>query len=70
MKNRERLRKLYCLLARLHRDQNGQDMIEYGLLASAVAVLVAGFLPASFFPSYVAIWTRVLTVIRVLTGVG
>ncbi|MBL8210901.1 MAG: hypothetical protein JNK87_09325 [Bryobacterales bacterium] len=70
MKNRERLRKLHRLLARLHRDQTGQDMIEYALLTASVAVLVAGFLPANFFPSYIAIWTRMLDVMRSLTGIS
>lgn len=70
MENRKRLRKLYTLLTRLHREQNGQDMIEYALLAASVAVLVAGFLPAHFVPSYLAIWTRVMDVMRTLTGVG
>lgn len=56
-------------LTRLLRDQRGQDMIEYALLAASVAVLVAGTLPAHFLPSYMQIWTRVLNVMHVLTGV-
>lgn len=70
MRNRERLHKMYRQLTRLRRDEDGQDMIEYSLLAASEAVLVAGFLPSHFMPSYIAIWTRVMDVMRTLTGVG
>jgi len=70
MPNTKRLRQLDGLWTRLKRDQRGQDMIEYALLAASVAILVAGALPAHFLPSYVAIWTRMMDVMRTLTGIG
>ena len=45
----------------LWRDQRGQDMIEYALLAAAIAVVVAGFLPQTLMPSVSTIFSRVVS---------
>jgi Flp pilus assembly pilin Flp len=40
------------------KDRRGQDMIEYALLAAAVAVIVAGFLPPTVMPSVSTIFSK------------
>ena len=42
------------------KDRRGQDMIEYALLAAAVAVIVAGFLPPTVMPSVSTIFSKVV----------
>ena len=46
-------------LERLWRDESGQDMIEYSLLAAALVVVVAGFLPPSIVPSVSTIMSKI-----------
>ena len=46
------------LWKRLWSCDAGQDMIEYALLAAAVAVIVAGFLPPSVMPSVSTIFSK------------
>lgn len=53
--------RLYSLAHRLRRDAGGQDMIEYALLAAAIAVIVAGFLPATVMPSVSTIFSKVVS---------
>jgi Flp pilus assembly pilin Flp len=48
-----------ALLGFLSKDQSGQDMIEYALLAAAVAVVVAGFLPPAVIPSVSSIFSKI-----------
>ncbi|MGA2880302.1 MAG: Flp family type IVb pilin [Bryobacteraceae bacterium] len=43
----------------LWKDQRGQDMIEYALLAAAIAVVVAGFLPPAVIPSVSTIFSKI-----------
>jgi len=45
----------------LRSDVRGQDMIEYSLLAAAIAVIVAGFLPPSIMPSISNIFSKVVS---------
>jgi len=40
-------------------DQQGQDLIEYALLAATLAVVVAGFLPPSVMPSVSSIFSKI-----------
>ena len=42
-------------------DQNGQDMIEYALLAGMIVVVVAGFLPPTLVPGISTIFSKVLS---------
>ncbi len=37
--------KLYTFLLKLRRDERGQDMVEYALLAGFIAVAAGGLLP-------------------------
>jgi Flp pilus assembly pilin Flp len=45
----------------LQRDSRAQDMIEYALLAAAIAVIVAGFLPPAIMPSISTIFSKVVS---------
>jgi len=42
-------------------DVLGQDMIEYALMAAAIAVVVAGFLPPALMPSVSTIFSKVVS---------
>jgi Flp pilus assembly pilin Flp len=53
--------KLYYESNRVWRDVRGQDMIEYALLAAALAVTVAGFLPATLMPSVSSIFSKLIS---------
>jgi Flp pilus assembly pilin Flp len=53
-----RLNKIWI---RLLSDNRAQDMIEYALLAAAVAVVVAGFLPPAIMPSVSTIFSKVVS---------
>ena len=44
---------------RLWHDQIGQDLIEYSLLAAALVVTVAGFLPTTLMPSVSTIFSKI-----------
>ncbi len=46
-------------MKRLWKEQSGQDMIEYALLAAALAVIVAGFLPPQVMPSVSTIFSKI-----------
>jgi Flp pilus assembly pilin Flp len=54
-------RALGKTLQALWQDQSGQDMIEYSLLAAALVVVVAGFLPPSIVPSVSTIMSKIST---------
>jgi len=42
-------------------DHRGQDMIEYALLAAALAVVVAGFLPPTIMPAVTTIFSKIVS---------
>jgi len=46
-------------LLRLWQEQAGQDMIEYALLAAALVLIVAGFLPTQLMPSVSSIFSKI-----------
>jgi len=46
------------LLREFWREENGQDMIEYALLAATLVVVVAGVLPPSIMPSVSSIFSK------------
>ncbi len=48
---------LRTLLLRIWKDQRGQDFIEYSLLAAAIVIVVAGFLPQNVMPSVSTIFS-------------
>jgi len=45
--------------ARLLRDDRGQDLIEYALMAAAIAVAVGAIFPQSIGPNISAIFSKV-----------
>ncbi len=47
------------LLKSLWKEEAGQDMVEYALLAAAVVVAVAGVLPPSIMPAVSTIFSKV-----------
>jgi Flp pilus assembly pilin Flp len=53
--------KLYYGAFRIWRDVRGQDMIEYALLAAAIVVSVAGFLPVTLMPAVDSIFSKVIS---------
>ena len=56
------MKLLVVLAAGLARSCQGQDMIEYALMAAAVAVVVAGFLPVQVLPVISGVFSRILSV--------
>ena len=52
---------LYYSAYRVWRDIRAQDMIEYALLAAALAVTVAGFLPQTLMPSVSTIFSKLVS---------
>ncbi len=44
---------------RLWHNRIGQDLIEYSLLAAALVVTVAGFLPTTLMPAVSTIFSRI-----------
>ena len=50
---------LRTLLLRIWKDQRGQDFIEYSLLAAAIVIVVAGFLPQNLMPSVSSIFSKI-----------
>jgi Flp pilus assembly pilin Flp len=53
--------KLYWAARIFWSDRRGQDMIEYALLAAALAIVVAGFLPPVLMPSISTIFSKVIS---------
>jgi Flp pilus assembly pilin Flp len=53
--------KLYIVALRLWRDERGQDMVEYALLAASIAVVVAGFLPPAIMPAVSTIFSKIIS---------
>lgn len=53
--------RLYGTAHGIWRDVRGQDMIEYALLAAALAIVVAGFLPPTIMPAVSTIFSKVIS---------
>ena len=53
--------RLYWAARRLYTDVRGQDMIEYALLAAALAIVVAGFLPPQIMPAVSSIFSKIVS---------
>jgi pilus assembly protein Flp/PilA len=54
-------------LNQLRKRNQGQDLIEYAMLAGFVAVAVAAFFPTSIAPSISTIFTKVSTILGLVT---
>ncbi len=52
---------LIALLTRLAKDERGQDLIEYALLAASVAVAVGATFPTTIAPAISGIFSKVLS---------
>ncbi len=50
---------IQAVLRRLWADDAGQDMIEYALLAAALVIVVAGFLPPQLMPSISTVFSKI-----------
>jgi len=50
---------MHIMLKSLWRNEKGQDMIEYALMAATIAIVVAGFLPPSIMPSVSTIFSKI-----------
>jgi len=53
--------KLYYASYRIWKEVKGQDMIEYALMAAAIAVTVAGFLPTTLMPAVSQIFSDIVS---------
>jgi len=53
--------RVFYAAQRLWTDVRGQDMIEYALLAAALAIVVAGFLPPTIMPAVTTIFSKVVS---------
>ena len=51
--------RMRIVLELLWHAEDGQDMIEYSLLAAALVLIVAGFLPPSIMPSVSTIFSKI-----------
>ena len=47
------------LALKLWKEEAGQDLIEYALLAATVAIAVAGFLPPTIMPAISTIFSKI-----------
>jgi Flp pilus assembly pilin Flp len=52
-------------LQRIWKDQRGQDFIEYSLLAAAIVIVVAGFLPQNVMPAVSSIFSMITSDIAI-----
>jgi Flp pilus assembly pilin Flp len=61
-------RILQTALRNLWLNVYGQDLIEYALMAAAVAVVVAGFLPPALMPMVSSIFSKVASEFSATNG--
>lgn len=50
---------IHSVFKRLLKEEDGQDMIEYALLAATLVVVVAGILPTSMMPNVSTIFSKI-----------
>lgn len=48
-----------ALLNKLWKQEDGQDMIEYALMAATIAVAIAGLLPPNVMPAVSTIFSKI-----------
>lgn len=53
------MRVILNFLRSFRKDESGQDLIEYALLAAALVIIVAGVLPPSIMPSISTIFSKI-----------
>jgi Flp pilus assembly pilin Flp len=52
----------------LRQDRQGQDLIEYALMAASISLIAAGIFPSVYTPSMSTIWSKVGCVLSVIGG--
>ncbi len=52
----------------LRPDRQGQDLIEYALMAASISLIAAGIFPSVYTPSMSNIWSKVGCVLSVIGG--
>ncbi len=57
-------------MLRLWRDQSGQDMIEYAMLAAFLTVAVAAFFPTDIAPNISSVFARVTSMLNQAPNMG
>lgn len=55
------MEKLFRAALQFWKDDQGQDILEYALLAGSIAVVIAGFLPPAIMPSVSEIFSKVVS---------
>jgi Flp pilus assembly pilin Flp len=56
---------MLTVLRNLWKQERGQDLIEYALIAATLVIAVAGFLPPSIMPSVSSIFSRISSSIAI-----
>jgi len=54
------MRKVFYELQRLWKKEDGQDLIEYALMAASVAVAAGAVFPSTIMPSVSGVFSRLL----------
>jgi Flp pilus assembly pilin Flp len=57
-------------LARLLRDESGQDLVEYALMVAMIAVAVAATFPSTIAPSISQVFSRIQSSFSVSHTIG
>jgi len=56
------MRKIYRAAQRLWKHEEGQDLVEYALMAASVAVVAGVFFPPAVMPAVSGIFSRLVTI--------
>ena len=56
------MQRLYWAVQRFWKDKQGQDLVEYALMAASVAVVAGAFFPPTVMPAVSSIFSRVVTI--------
>lgn len=51
---------------RLGKDRRGQDVLEYALMVSFLALVAYGFLPQGYAPALSTVWSKVNNVLHTI----
>lgn len=56
------MQRLYWAVQRFCKDQRGQDLVEYALMAGCVAVVAGAFFPPTVMPAVSVVFSKVVTI--------
>jgi Flp pilus assembly pilin Flp len=65
---RGNMHKLYNAAIRLWKQQKGQDLVEYALLAASVAVVAGIFFPPTVMPAVSGIFSQIVAIFNQSPG--